>query len=250
MKSILSLYFCLFGLSLLAQDTGSIMYQETIKLDIQMDDMPGVDIKSMLPESTSFDRVLHFQPGSSLYVVLPTEEPEEKEISSDDGSFRMVFKMDSDDKEAFYTDHGKKEMIHQQTFMGKTFAVDMKFPDFKWKVTGEKIKYLDYECMKATATYDEKAVVAWFTPQLPARIGPAHFGQLPGAVLMISVDDGDREYKATSVTFGELPMEIKAPKEGKKVSEEEFDAIVDEKEKEMMEQMGGDGEGTRIMIRG
>ena len=41
---------------------------------------------------------------------------------------------------------------------------------------------------------------------------------------------------------------IKAPKKGKKVSQEEFEAIVDEKTKEMEEEMGGSG-GIQIKIR-
>lgn len=238
-----------FSQAITAQQTGTIKYTETIKLNIKMDDMPGVDIKSMLPESTSFTKALYFNETASMYMDVEGEVQEDTEITSDDGSFRMVFKTDDGGENIMYTDLANKTTVDQQNFMGKNFVISGAVPEYKWKITGEKIKYLDYECMKATTTHDEKSIIAWFTPQLPAIMGPAEFGQLPGAILMVSKDEGEIEIKATEVILGELSVEIKVPKDGKKVSQEEFEIIQEEKIKEMEESMKGKGKSS-IMIRG
>ncbi len=247
-KFILILVFSFMVGLVCAQTSGTISYKETIKLDIQTDDMPempGVDLKSMFPESLSAQKELVFNASESLYQTTNQEEPEDIEMESDDGSMQIKFKMGEDTPEIIYTNLGEKSIRHQQGFMGRTFLIAGDQIPFKWKVTNEKVRFLDYECIKATTEDPEgKSVVAWFTPQIPVQVGPDLFGGLPGAILMLSIDDGQQEIMASAVNLGELEEAIKAPKEGKKVSAEEFDKIVEEKEKEI-EEMGG----NRIMIR-
>jgi len=246
LKSVLTLAL-VFGISAatFAQKSGVINYQETMKLNIELDDAPaGVDLAGMLPTSRSVGKQLIFNDNESIYVDHG-EAPEDTEISSDDGSIQIML-VESDIENRLYTDHQNKVSLDQQGFMGRAFVIDRPVSKIKWKITPEKVKYLDYECMKATMT-DEEGVetVAWFAPAIPVKAGPAGYGQLPGAILMLSKGDQDLEIKATSVELKEVE-EIKKPDEGKKVSEEEFDKIVEEKMKEMEKEHGG----RTISIRG
>lgn len=245
MKKILPLILMMSCASMIwSQHSGVIKYKETMKLNIQLDDIPGVDLSDQLPESTSFMRELHFANHTSLYKPGKGGESAEAEFESDDGSFKMVMKFDDDVEEVLYTNFKEKKTINQKGFMGKAFVVEEPLAKSKWKITNEKIKFLDYECIKAEAEIDSQMVVAWFAPQLPPQIGPHAYNQLPGTVLMVSVDDGELEIMATEVSLKELESEIKPPKGGKRVSQEEYERIVEEKTKEM-EEMGG---GTRIII--
>ena len=249
MKNIESLLIACLSLFLmnvcLAQNSGTILYQETMKLDIQMDDTPnGIDLAGMLPTSRSVSKKLVFDSNESIYMDTG-DAPEDIEISSDDGSIQIQI-MESDIESKLYTDHKNNICLDKQGFMGRAFIINKPVEKIKWKITPEKVKYLDYECMKATTTdEDGKEIVAWFAPAIPVNVGPSGYGQLPGAILMLSKGDQELEIKATKIELGEVD-EIKKPNDGKKVTKEEYDKIVEEKMEEMKKEYGGHG----IMIRG
>jgi len=237
---------CLFLINVSsAQTSGEITYQETMKLEIEIDDAPaGVDLAGMLPTSRSATKKLMFNNNESVYVDSG-DAPEDTEISSDDGSIQIMI-VEDDVENQLYTDHQNNVSLDKQGFMGRAFIVEKPVSKIKWKITPEKVKYLDYECMKATMT-DEEGVetVAWFAPAIPVKAGPAGYGQLPGAILMLSKGDKELEIKATKIELKEVDK-IEKPEDGKKVTEEEFDKIVEEKMKEMEKEHGG----RTISIRG
>lgn len=241
MKNLAPLILALFiGVNSFAQSAGTINYTETVKLDIKLPD--GLQMDGMMDQSLTVNTQLHFNPSISHYSELKDNESSDREFSSDDGGFQIVMKMD-DTEDIFYTDLNNKLSLHQTSFMGKEFLISAELIKPKWKLTGEKIKYLGYVCQKAEMTLvedeKEKNVVAWFTSEIPVAIGPDKYNQLPGAILMISVDNGKKEIKATKVEL--KPNEetlLEQPKNGKKVSMAEYEEIIDKKMKELEENAG------------
>lgn len=243
----LSLLIALFSITqvISAQTSGVISYTATTKIEIKMDNMPaGIDLSGMLPTSSTVSKELIFDKNESIYVD-GNELKEDTEISSDDGSFKMVI-MESDVESKLYTDHKEKRSVSQEDFMGKAFIIEKEIPKINWKLTSEKIKYLGYECTKATSINEEgEEIVAWFAPAIRTQSGPGSYGQLPGAILMFSLDDGQVEIKATKVELKEVDK-IEVPDDGKKVTKAEYEKIIEEKMKEMAKEYGG----NTISIRG
>jgi len=233
MKYIITFGFVItIGTMSLAQTMGKILYTETQKLDIQVE---GIDesIAAMLPKTRSVNKDLIFNSNESLYLTADESESEDTELSSDDGSVRIMFQSD-DDVSQLYKSFESQKAINQRGLFGKTFIVEEPLDKKKWKITNEKIKYLGYECQKAVIEEEDKFIVAWFTSQIPVKIGPEYYDGLPGAILLISKNDGELEIKAQKVKLDEsLAHDIKIPDGGKKVSNEEFESIREEKEKEM-----------------
>jgi GLPGLI family protein len=246
LNAILTILFSCISFLTSAQTSGIISYTEVSKLSISTENLPeGIDLTGMFPSSSTVNKELYFDGKKSLYKDGENDVAD-MEMSSDDGSFHIVM-MESNTEALLYLDRAKNEIIDQQDFMGKAFVVSYEMPKYKWKITNEKVKYLDYECMKATTTNDEgEVVVAWFAPSLRSGSGPATYGQLPGAILMLSVNDGQVEIKATKVDLKNI-KEIKKPKDGKKVSLEEYDKIKEEKMKEMEDEYGA---GAVIEFKG
>lgn len=249
MKNILIIAILVFSgnVNLIGQNSGKIKYQETVKFTFDTEETGGLDLSGMLPDSQSFDKELIFEGGKSLYANSESNEGhEDTELSSDDGAIKIVM-MTSDSEEILYTDVDNGKAVHQMGFMEKSFVVSSDLPESKWKIGTDRIVYLGYECFKASMTNEEgEDIVAWFTPNLPVSVGPSYYSQLPGAILMVSVNDGETEIKATEIVLeGVDTSVIKAPKDGKKVSSEEFEKIQEEKFKEIEEMNDGDG----IMIR-
>ncbi len=242
MRYFITVFFLLITILLIGQDSGRITYAISEKLDIDIDEnmMPGIDLKALIPSSRSSIMTLSFNPEQSIYASTDQEDVADSEMESDDGSVKMTISYGDEIPEKLYTDLLSKETIHQQGFMNRAFRVSSEQIPYKWKVTTEKIKYLDYECIKATTVNkDDEIVVAWFTPQIPSSIGPAGFHGLPGAILMASVGETKKEIKATQISIGDLDLPIVVPSEGQLMSQEEFEKVVTDKRKEMESSNGG-----------
>ena len=93
----------------------------------------------------------------------------------------------------------------------------------------------------------EIEVVAWYTPDIPISQGPENYWGLPGLILEVS--DGKTVILCSKIVMNpKEKKEIKAPKKGKVVSQQEYDKIVAEKMEEWRE-MGRQGGGGFRMGR-
>ena len=73
---------------------------------------------------------------------------------------------------------------------------------------------------------------------------------LPGTILMVDANDGQRLTTATKILFRDLQAgEITIPDKGRKVSQEEFEKIKKEKMAEMGMQSSGGGANMKVIIR-
>jgi GLPGLI family protein len=93
----------------------------------------------------------------------------------------------------------------------------------------------------------EIEVIAWYTPDIPISQGPENYWGLPGLILEVS--DGKTVILCSKIVMNpKEKKEIKAPKKGKIVSQQEYDKIVAEKMEEWRE-MGRQGGGGFRMGR-
>lgn len=118
-------------------------------------------------------------------------------------------------------------------------------------------KETDSTAAKSTSLFDRMEppkdieITAWYTMDIPISQGPAHYWGLPGLILEIQ-DDRTVMLCSKIVINPEEAEEVKEPTKGKKVSQAEFDEIMQKKMKEMQERFRAGnrgGGGNRIMIR-
>lgn len=234
-------------ISAFGQSSGIIQYKEIIKMEFDIDVPEGIDLSSMLPESTTAYKELHFNKNQSVYLDSKTNQRSNQELESDDGSVKIMIKM-NDKEEIYYTDLNASILTHQTSFMGKEFLIEEPFDKPKWKLTGEKVSYLGYECHKAELIFppteddvDESIIVAWFAPSIQAQVGPRNYNKLPGAILMLSIDGDRYQYMAKEVNLNiDVSQKILKPSKGKGVSKAEYQQIIKAKKKEMKEMNGGE----------
>ncbi len=229
------------SLNLQAQTEGIITYEETHKLDIQLGEGTSLpdDFADLMPKQFTSQKDLLFNSTEAIYVDRKDNENQDFEMESDDGSFKMVI-MSDESESILYQNFAEKTEVNQQGIMSKNFLIESDITKSKWRITPEKVKFQGYECQKAELEIEGKLTVAWFTPQIPVSIGPSGYHGLPGAILMVSEDDGKREIKALEINLKSLDKDaIKRPTKGKKVTQEAFDKIVKEREIEMSNMFQG-----------
>lgn len=233
MKSTIILVISILTCQFLIAQKGTISYKETMKIEINFEGMDD-KMKEMIPQSQSLEKELIFDENQSVYQTKKGEELEDVNMSSDDGSVQITIMMEDEVDNILHKNFDSNQIKHQKGIMGQAFLVSDELPNFQWKLSDEKIKYLGYECQKAVLQDDEQEVTAWFTTEIKSKIGPDVFHGLPGAILMLSIDEGKIEIKATAIQLGDFPSDgIKEPKKGKKLTEKEFEETRIAKEEEM-----------------
>ncbi|MEO0341586.1 MAG: GLPGLI family protein [Bacteroidota bacterium] len=254
-KLSLLLCTCLMAFSLQAQKEGEILFKEVMKIEIQLPEdspIPIEELKKMMPSEQVSKQVLYFTDKATLYTAEPQAEQAESEFNHEGEGVRIQMKMvGASTENKVFVDLKKEQLIQQQDFMGKTFIVQDDEPKLPWKLGTEQKEILGYNCRQATATIDDREVEAWFTTELAIPSGPANYYGLPGMILEVQSksENGERKIIATAINEKALEKDLlKAPNKGKKVTSEQYRKIVEEKTKEMQEQMGGRN-GTFI-IRG
>lgn len=226
--------------------TGAITYEETVKIEIELP--PEMEsMRDQIPSSRTTSRLLLFNPSATLMKDAPESKEEKPTEVRADG---FMFRMSTDRPETLtYVDLDEGVMVEKQDFLGRVFRITGALPEYQWRLTGEQSEYLGYKCQKAVAQRDSTVIEAWFTSEIPVSAGPNGLNGLPGVILVASFDDGKRTITAREVVMDSPEVaSIEAPTGGREVTREEFDAIAEEKMKEMGGSRGRGG-NMRVMIR-
>jgi GLPGLI family protein len=225
---------------------GSITYKQVIRYSFTKikeahgDDQQTSGWLASLPEESSAKQLLSFNPEKALF-----EEGDSESVAADPRLQRAIMYegMLSPPRpvvQKVYYDFGKNQKVKQVEFLTRIFLVNSEIQALPWKLGSEKMKVLEYTCVRATMTLDDQEIVAWFTPEIPVSLGPSIFSGLPGLILAVE-RNGETAYVATSVDLTP-PSEgaLIKPDQGSKVSVDEFAAIREKKEKEWKENSSSD----------
>ena len=218
--------------------SGEVIYQEVIKMDIQLE---GLDeqMAAQIPKERKTEKILHFSEEAALLENHQKDDPEEAMPMEGSG---MVIKMYQPDNKTFM-DLKNQKLIEQKEFMSRVFLIESDLGQEKWKMTGEQKEILEYACMEAISEVEGQDVHVWFTPQIAVGIGPGRYSGLPGLVMAVKMNGGDITLEAIDIELKPVDKNVlKKPTKGKKVTQEEYQAIVAEKMKEMG--VEGDGNGA------
>lgn len=193
--------------------------------------------------------ILSFNKETSLYM-----EEENLGSPSDMVGFIRV-KGDVEDA-ILYKNTREQRYVSQTAIFGKPFLIKDILEKQDWKIGAETKNIGTYTCYKATwirevkrprtgvtrensePEMEEITITAWYTPQIPVNNGPGNYHGLPG--LILEVNDGTETIICSKIVLN--PKEksvIKEPTKGKKVTQEEYDAIQAKKIEEIENQGGG-----------
>ena len=247
------------------------------------------DMQKMIEERMKkmFEKtfILNFDKSASIYKE---EEKLDAPGQGQQGGMRMMSSMMGGGG-TFYKNVKEKNYTVDKEFMGKEFLVKDSLPTLNWKMESETRLIGGYNCFKATAVRpvsqtdfrnfrpkkeeDKKAeaiktevkdkktnfmddfdlpkeitITAWYTPEIPVNQGPENYWGLPG--LILEVNDGKTTILCSKVVLNaKEKAEIKAPTNGKEVSQKVYDETVVKKMEEMKQMYEGQGGEKRMQMR-
>ena len=120
--------------------------------------------------------------------------------------------------------------------------------DDKKEDTKTDVAKTEEKSTKTTSFFDtvdmpkEITITAWYAPEIPINQGPEGYWGLPG--LILEINDGKTTILCSKIVLNAKDKaEIKAPNNGKVVTQTEYDETVTKKMEEMMEMNQGQGRG-------
>jgi len=198
------------------------------------------EMKNMMPEFRTSRDQLFFNTSESLHKAA--EEEEEEDIEEGEG-MRMRMRRPQNE---YYLNHAQARRTVLQEFMGKKYLIEDSLKVTPWKFGTETKVVKGYICKQATYFNEERQqnIVAWFTDKLRPFLGPEIFNTLPGTVLMVDINDGERTITATDIVARPVKSnEFRLSSGAVKTTETEFRKI----REEQMERMRANG--ANIIIR-
>ncbi|PXY41527.1 GLPGLI family protein [Flavobacterium cheongpyeongense] len=228
--------------------------------------------------------ILNFNKSASVYK----EEEKLDTPGQQAGGMRMMISSMTGGGGTFYKDVKNKTYTVDKEFMGKEFLVKDSLPKLNWKLEQETKQIGGYNCYKATAVNEasktdfrnfrpknnddkkdeakkasdetktnfednfeipkEIVVTAWYSPEIPINQGPENYWGLPG--LILEINDGTTTILCSKIVLNaKEKADIKAPTNGKEISQKEYDETVVKKMKEFREMNRGRAGGPPMMGR-
>ena len=238
------------------------------------------DMQKMIEERMKkmFEKtfILNFDKSASIY-----KEEEKLDAPGQQGQGMRMMSSMMGGGGTYYKNVKEKSYTVDKEFMGKEFLVKDSLPQLNWKMESETRMIGGYNCFKATAirpasksdfrnfklkkeedkkegetkTEDkdkktnfmddfdlpkEITITAWYTPEIPVNQGPESYWGLPG--LILEVNDGKTTILCSKIVLNSKDRaDIKAPTNGKVISQKDYDETVMKKMQEMSEMNQGRG---------
>lgn len=237
------------------QKEGTILYKKTVNMHRTIN---NEQMKAMMPEFRTSKHQLLFSDSISLYKTVPEDEAPDPFGGGNGG---MVIRMGGGaDGGDLFKNFAQSKAIQANEIGGRNYLIIDSVRQSAWKLSDETKQIAGFTCNKATIKVNapirrmmtvsstggnadtaqqtsapkQIEVVAWYTTSIPVPAGPDTYGQLPGAILEINMDNGLTVITATEVKNTVTKKELQEPKKGKQVTRAEFQKMMTE----MMSQGG------------
>lgn len=235
-----------------AQETGVITYEVKINRHRMLPkEMEGR--KAMIPEFQTSKQQLFFNANESIYKPLIEDEEQDMTASSHGGG-GVVMRFQQMNEEIYFNP-GESKGLTNREFNGKQYLITDSLVVAPWKFGEETKTIMGYECKQAYYTTTEEArsfrvtgsgpptpetrtvtrdITAWYTDKIRPSLGPDRYYSLPGTILAIDVNNGERVIVATKIELRPLKKnELKEPTKGEVVTQKQFRKLMDEQMQRM-----------------
>ncbi|VXB93521.1 GLPGLI family protein [Flavobacterium sp. 9AF] len=269
-NSIFTTLFFLLVFKCIAQNIQGVAYYtsktQLKDFNITSNDLtPEMKDQMMEKMKKAFEKsfVLNFNNFESIYEE---EEKLDTPSAASGAKIKMAF-IGGNTTGKLYKNFKTNQYVKEDDILGKEFLIIDSLQKMNWKLIDEQKKIGNYTCYKAqliipiseeeikqyqefkrkkeagnTSLFEmkepkDKIVEAWYTLEIPLSNGPGKYWGLPG--LILELHEFDTVFLCTKMVLNpKEKIKIVLPKNGKKVSQKEFDVIQDKKMESLKNENG------------
>lgn len=200
--------------------------------------------KQFVPKYSVSKFELNFTTESSMFKTYFDEEEDPGPGRGRGGWWR---RFGAGAEGEMYRNFTENRFVSSREFEGKKYLIRGEIEQTPWKITGKVREIMGIQCMQAIYddTLEQRALTAWFAPTIPVPAGPSIYGQLPGLIMALDINNGEVVFRPVEFKE-EAPKEkdLEEPKKGKEITDEEFRQMLRERMEEMREQRRQNQEGN------
>jgi GLPGLI family protein len=237
MQFVLSVSLFLFATTAGAQMTEGVITYE-FRQDMHRSIPPErEEMKAMIPQFRTENFVLAFNAHERFYKA-EVDVSQMATGGGPGGGRRMGFRTPRMD---IYANQATGEWLGSMDFMGKNYLITDSLTLAPWRLGTEYMDIAGYRCQMAwyVDTLTNEEITAWFTLGIQPFLGPDRFVSLPGTILALDINNGERLWVARKIESRPLVRDdIRKPTRGERVTREEFRKITEEQMERMRNQGG------------
>ncbi|MCS7077950.1 MAG: GLPGLI family protein [Bacteroidia bacterium] len=227
---LLSAYFSLAAQTL----SGIIKYNFTLPAPMALRTIPAYLYFNAHKSLFDYDKTAYMRKEDSLEVNASLGDKPTKRKRDDYGQMYLVDRT--------------MNMLHFREFIyGKPYISQEKIPLIHWQLKNEVKTILGFSCKNATAEFRGRKYIVWYTPAIPASVGPWKLQGLPGAILEAKSEDGEVSFEAEVV---HLPADVQKELSITELPDGKAVAYPDEYLKAIKTEYERDSEQARNMLMG
>ena len=271
-KSFLAVFVLVTSIANSQDFQGEAVYQTktTLNIDFASAGVPADRVKRMKERmKNELEKIytLTFSKTESIYKEEQTLSQADGGRPGGGGGVRFMM-MNGGVTGDYYKNIQTKTSTKESEFSGKNFLIKDSLVTYNWKMEQETKMIGENLCFKATAVVEmpkkpdfkfgrrednekkdegdkkeeepEKIILepvivtAWYALEIPVSQGPSGYWGLPGLILEVSY--ADTNIMCTKIVLNpKEKKQLKEPKKGKVVTQNEYDTILKEKMVEMRE---------------
>jgi GLPGLI family protein len=129
--------------------------------------------------------------------VMSKQKNGSEEVINENGDSFTIIKATSNPY--IFKNYSEQLIYSKENIVLQKFLVKDSTSIFKWTLTQNKKKILNYTCQVANMHYRGRNYKAYFTTDIGFNAGPWKFSGLPGTILEIKSDDGVFEIVANEI---------------------------------------------------
>jgi GLPGLI family protein len=190
------------------------------------------EMKAMVPQFRTVNFDLFFNQQERLYKAVEEEAPMQGPGGGGGprgGGFRMPR------TEIYYSLENNERTVGTE-FFSKNYLIIDTIALGPWKLGSEYMEIMGHRCQMAwyKDTVRGEEVTAWFTLGLQPFLGPDLYSTLPGTVLALDINNGERVWIARKIDMRPLvAAERRKPTRGEKITRGEYNKLMDEQRARM-----------------
>ena len=224
MKKVVLLLLLPFGLSAQTRQ-GIIVFERKIDVHRTLKDD---QMKAMVPQFQTGAYEVLFRDSIAVYKAMPKDEAPDP-FDNNTGGVHMVIRFGAGNDGVLYRNYSSGRLLEEAILAEKKYIITDTLHQQSWKLSDETTTLLGHPCKKATTTTSRGSkVVAWYTGDIPVPVGPDQYNGLPGAILLLDVDEGAFVFTAKEIHDKVDSRDLKAPTAGTLITREDYKKKMDE----------------------
>lgn len=192
-------------------------------------------VKAQVAKLGAEDKTLVINGTASRYYTAQEIE----DMGSSTPGIKVITMKSGASSEEIYKNTANNQQIKQAVISDKKFLIEAPLTKITWSISSKTKTLGNYTVQEAKAVVQGQEITAWFAKAIALNQGPDIYWGLPG--LILEVETPNKHIIAEKVIPVAKASAVDYPKQGKKISQDDFNKLSEQKKKQLLDMYQNNG---------